>query len=101
MKTKTGNSSTSVRGTTIDKKNVAPGYRGINPVQTNKEGDTGQDSIPWVINHSRGKFPQSLHLRIHGAIDAESNGHSTVDSEFMCGLSSHLHQTVRNSGTRR
>jgi hypothetical protein len=46
MKTKTGNSSTSVRGTTIDKKNVAPGYRGINPVQTNKEGDTGQDSIP-------------------------------------------------------
>jgi hypothetical protein len=27
MKTKTGNSSTSVRGKTINKKNIAPGYR--------------------------------------------------------------------------
>ncbi len=57
--TETDNFVTSARGTTIDKKNIALGYRRTSPVQTNKVENTGREDTLQTRKYSRRKFPQS------------------------------------------
>jgi len=54
--TETKNSATSVRGTTIGKRNAAPGSMKTNPAQTAEDKNTGRGDTPQMRRQPRRQF---------------------------------------------